>query len=248
MAGVLAGGPDAVLARNSAARLLGFSNRGRQVDVIRPESRKGRNVRLDRSDSRYARRLQVRRTRNLPDRHITKIDGIPVTTAERTLLDQAGDLPDKQFIHSFIEADRLGLLDDTRLDQILVDGRGFNGIELLRKLVDERDPRMRQTRSLLEALLLMRAVERRIPIPEVNKRIGPYCVDFYWKIGRLVVEADGQNFHAGLGQITRDLERENHLKRRGLEVLRFTWKEVNEKRDLTLDQIEQTLHRRISQG
>lgn len=238
MAGVLAAGSQAVLARNSAARLLGFSTRGRQVDVIRLESRKGRNVRLDSANSPNARRLQVRRTRNMPEHHLTIVEGIRVTTAERTLTDLAGDLSERQLTHRFLEADRVGLLDDGRLARMLRDRSGCGGIELVRRLADERDPRVAQTRSLLEALLLKGVTEGRLPMPEINKWIGPYCVDFYWERSGVVVEADGQSFHSGTARMTRDIERENYLKRRGLEVLRFTWREVDENRYRVIHQIE----------
>lgn len=241
LAGVLAAGPGAVLARASAARLWGISDRGTRVDVLRTESRKPRSTRIGSPELGHTRQLLVRRTRYLPDHHVTVVNGIPTTTVERVLLDGAGELSGTQLEYQFLEADRLGLLDDQRLGQILLDGERRSGIRELRRLVQERNPLVLEAESLLEALLQAGLEKRGLPQPEPNAWIGPYRVDFLWRDQGLVVEVDGAAFHSGRLRTARDTERENYLRRRGLEVLRFGWREVAEEADLAFYLIEDRL-------
>lgn len=247
MAGVLAAGPDAALARNSAARLWGFNDRGDQVDVIRLESRKPRSVLLESCGTSLTRRVLVRRTRYLPDHHITVVHGIPVTTVERALMDIAGDVSPKILTYRFLEADRLGLIDDQRMGQILIDGRGRAGIAVLRRLVAERNPDVARARSLLEALLQRCADRLGLAPPETNVPVCGYTPDFFWSALGLVIEVDGGEFHAGRMRLTRDLERENTFRKAGLEVLRFSWREVTGPLEAeTLALIERTANERIA--
>lgn len=247
MAGVLAAGPDGVLARNSAARLWGFSDRGDQVDVIRPESRKPRAARITPPGTDLMRPLLVRRTRYLPPDHITVVHGIPVTTVERTLMEIAGDVSPRILAYRFLEADRLGLIDDQRLGQILIDGRGHKGIAHLRRIAGERNPDVQRTRSLLEALLQKCAVRLGLPRPETNVPVCGYTPDFYWRALALVIEVDGREFHSGRMRMTRDVERDNTFRKAGLDVLRFTWREVaGPLADETASLIERTAHERIT--
>lgn len=238
MAGVLAAGSGAALSRNSAARLWGFSNRGDRVDVLRAHSRKPRITRIGAGGEGPSRQLLVRRTRNLPPDHVTVLHGIPTTTAERALLDLAGDLSAPELEFRFLEADRLGLLDDHRLAAILTDGCHQPGIGRLRRLVEDRGPDVRKTRSVMEALLQRRLRQRGIPPPEPNAQIGPYRVDFLWRDAGLIVEADGLAFHSGRGTVYRDTRRENYLRRQGNEVIRFGWLDVTTDAEETLDLIE----------
>jgi len=247
MAGVLIAGPNAVLARNSAARLWGFNDRGDQVDVIRHESRKPRATRITPQGSDLERPLLVRRTRYLPSHHVTVLHGIPVTTVERVLMDLAGDLADKILMYRFLEADRLGLIDDQRMGQMLIDGRGHAGIARLRRLAEERNPDIKRARSLLEALLQRCADRLGLPHPETNVSVCGYTPDFFWRAHGLVVEVDGGEFHSGRMRLTRDVERENAFRKAGLDVLRFSWREVTGPPESgTIALIERTARERLT--
>ncbi len=56
--------------------------------------------------SRFRPGIAIRRTRDLPADHVTEIDGIPVTTVERTLLDLASIVPERQLRKAVAEAAR----------------------------------------------------------------------------------------------------------------------------------------------
>lgn len=247
MAGVLATGPGAVLARSSAACLWGIAgNRRRQLDrveILRPESRKPRFSRLQGYPRSW--QLHVRRSSKLPDHHMTRVDRIPVTTVERTLLDLAGETSRERLEFLFLEADRLGLIDDARIGEIVEFGARRPGISGLRALVESRNPHVRETRSILEALFLARSHETGLPQPETNKLIGRYSVDFVWEEAKLIVETDGRAYHRGAVQLGRDVEKENYLKRREYEVIRVTWYEVEGRLPETAELIERLFFERF---
>ena len=58
-----------------------------------------------------------------------------------------------------------------------------------------------------------------------QKIIGDYIVDFYCPGARLVVEVDGGQ-HYGLEEMAKDRVRDKYLREQGLEVLRFSDREV----------------------
>jgi very-short-patch-repair endonuclease len=62
----------------------------------------------------------------------------------------------------------------------------------------------------------------------VNERIGVYTVDFLWPNARLVVETDGWQAHSGRQAFEDDRARDAHLRTHGYEVLRFTWRQLED--------------------
>jgi very-short-patch-repair endonuclease len=83
-----------------------------------------------------------------------------------------------------------------------------------------------RTRSDLERRFLRLCRRHGIPKPEVNARVGAYEVDFLWREARLVVEVDGYRYHANLAAFESDRSRDRDLKGRGIDVLRFTDREL----------------------
>jgi very-short-patch-repair endonuclease len=69
---------------------------------------------------------------------------------------------------------------------------------------------------------------RRIPIPEVNKRIDGHEVDFLWRDHLLVVETDGFRHHGHRAAFEADRARDARLQSRGFRVLRFTYRQVRD--------------------
>lgn len=87
------------------------------------------------------------------------------------------------------------------------------------------------TRSVLERRFLTVVTQAGHPAPEVNRRIGPYRVDFVWPGERLVVETDSWSYHSDRSAFESDRRRDRELRRRGYVVLRFTYREVTEEPD-----------------
>ena len=62
--------------------------------------------------------------------------------------------------------------------------------------------------------------------PKCQYRIGKYRVDFAFPKYRLVVEADGKEYHSGRRAKWYDTRRENWLRSQAWDVLRFTGSEI----------------------
>jgi very-short-patch-repair endonuclease len=82
------------------------------------------------------------------------------------------------------------------------------------------------TRSELERRLLALCRRHRLPMPEVNVRVGPYVVDFLWRAQMLVVETDGFAAHGGRAAFEDDRARRAELRIMGYEVLPFSYRQV----------------------
>jgi very-short-patch-repair endonuclease len=82
------------------------------------------------------------------------------------------------------------------------------------------------TRSELEAQFLALCRRHRLPMPEVNARLGPFTVDFLWREASLVVEVDGWEAHRTRSAFEADRARDAWLKPHGHDVLRFTYRQV----------------------
>jgi very-short-patch-repair endonuclease len=72
--------------------------------------------------------------------------------------------------------------------------------------------------------------------------IGPYVVDFLWRERRLIVETDGWLAHRGRQAFEDDRVRDAYLLRRGLRVLRFADRQVNEQPATVVATLRTALH------
>jgi very-short-patch-repair endonuclease len=70
--------------------------------------------------------------------------------------------------------------------------------------------------------------------------IGNYIVDFYCPKAKLIVEIDGGQHYSGEGA-EKDRVRDNHLKGLGLNVFRFSDREVIENIDGVMERIFESL-------
>jgi very-short-patch-repair endonuclease len=191
MAAVLACGPGAVLSHRAAGAIWEVNPPPSQIDVTVP-GHAGRERRAG---------LKVHRSVTLLPSQWTIHQGIPVTTAARTLADLRRVLSDDGFAEALRKAEFLRLSLDNRFE-------------------------LDHTRSKLEARFLALCARHRLPKPEVNVRVGPFLVDFLWRERRLVVEVDGWRSHGTRSAFESDRARDAKLKLLGYDVVRFTWRQV----------------------
>jgi very-short-patch-repair endonuclease len=157
----------------------------------------------------------------LPGGEVTRVDGIPVTSPARTVLDLAGFLPRRQLERVIDEAEYLRLdLSDLR------PRRGCRGSQTLKRVLAEHRPGTTRTRSELEERMLDLLHSRRLPTPEVNADIEGYEVDFVWHDQALIVETDGWRAHGTRRAFERDRRRDADLVSAGWRVLRFSYKRL----------------------
>ena len=226
VAAVLAGGPDAYLARRSAGALWGLLKCKFPIEVVRSESRSPKSGRLGPPGLLRAGRFQVIRSRNLNPVFLTVRNGIPVTSCARTILDLAAVLDESRLKAVFNEADRMGLLRTDDLTNCFAASRGRRGASRFRRLVESRHPEIALTRSELEAMFLEICRDNDLPMPEVNTRVGRFEVDCLWRSHRLIVELDGFEYHRGRMAFLKDAERDKELRRAKYNVHRFTYEMV----------------------
>ncbi|MGK2931481.1 MAG: DUF559 domain-containing protein [Solirubrobacterales bacterium] len=241
MAGVLAAGDRSALGGRSAAAAWDFLPVRPGVDVVRVGNRRAERPRIV-FDGRYVSvPLIVRRTRSLPEQDIRQIGPIPVLSPARVLLDLAPNMSSAGFKRAFIEADRLGLLEDDDLFVHLNCGRGRPGAAAFRSLVLDRIPDLKKARSLLEGLMLEACRAEGIEAPEINVVIDGHEVDCVWRDRRLAVELDSYGFHRGQEMFEIDLSRNNRMWSMGWVLLRYTWRKVTREPALVVSEVRAAL-------
>ena len=235
MAGVLASGLGSVLARRSAAALWGFFDWHGAVETTRPHSRRSSMRNLSPPGTTNRRSLRTIRTRYLPDRHVRREFGIPVTSPARTLLDLAAVLPPDRLRSAFNRADRKGLLKKEDLLDCIRCGPGRRGFAVFRDLVAIRHPEIAMSRSDLEILFNEECQKRGFGKPRINSIVHGEEVDFFWPDGKLIIEVDGYEFHQGRMTRDRDIRKENRLKRAGFAVHRFSHRMITREIEEVMD-------------
>jgi len=214
MAAVLSSGPQAVLSHASAMGLWDMRGSRGPIEVLR------------RSGGHWHSHPKIRlhQTRGLPDGHITRERGIPVTTPERTLLDMAARLDAKQQERALVAGDKNGCLRWPELQRLVARGRGKKGIGRLRRVAMEVDPRATDASSPLEVDFLALCREFGLPLPQVNVLVEDILVDFYWPAEQVIVETDGYMYHANRPAFENDHERAVALTLAGYTVHRATYR------------------------
>jgi very-short-patch-repair endonuclease len=129
--------------------------------------------------------------------HATTLDGLPITTAERTLADLWRFLGDLQRRKALREALRLETLTIASLTEHLSAVNGRNRPASLTRLLERyRDLQLHRCRSDAEAYAVELIAAARLPLPDINRRIAGEEADLSWPSRRLIVEIDGDQFHA----------------------------------------------------
>ncbi len=219
MAAVLACGADAVLSHGSAAALWGIGSEWHLIEVsVRRRSWPRR------------RGLKIRSRPALSADDVTVHRRIPVTSPERTILDQAATpISDSSLERLVNEADAARGIDfDFRVLRRYCDVRvGEPGVRRLRRLLDPETFRLSD--SELERLFRPLAIAAGLPQPLTKVFVNGYEVDFYWPDLGLVVEADSLRYHRNAIKQSRDLRRDQVHTASGLTTLRFThWQVAHE--------------------
>jgi very-short-patch-repair endonuclease len=165
--------------------------------------------------------------------------GLPLTPVSRTLLDFAA-VAQLQVVRSAVaEADFLHVLDLKAIDEVT--GVGQAGSARLNRALTLHRPEYARTRSPLEDLFLDLCRRHRLPLPEVNVKVGIHRVDALWRHERVIVELDGGDGHASYAQMQRDRQRDLDLRRAGHSVRRYSWRQVITRRAEVAADIRRTL-------
>jgi len=125
-------------------------------------------------------------------------------------------------------------------------------LEIYRKTHSQGKKEAKQLKSLIRKILakskihitkspledtLKQALEKRNIHFVTQEKIGKYRVDFFFPQARLVVEADGKEYHSTEEQRLKDFERQCEIMRRGYALLRFRGTEIYQDVEGCLDKI-----------
>jgi very-short-patch-repair endonuclease len=218
MAAALVAGPEAVLSYRTAGQLWGLAPRsGHCLEVTRPTCfRSLRGICGHRSV--------------LPGDERTVVDGIPVTTVPRTILDLATVVSRPQVERALNEVEARRLTDPLSIPDLLARYPRRRGSAVLRALLDEEVEAQGVTKSKLEERFVALLDSHELPCPRLNADVAVngrfFSADCLWQRERLIVELDGRAVHGTRKAFEADRERDRILMSDGWRVIRITWRQL----------------------
>jgi hypothetical protein len=228
MAAVLSVGEPAAASHRTAAELWGMtSRRGGSIEVV---TRRWDRVRRP--------PFAVHESGDLVETDIVLVDGIPVTTAARTVVDLGANAP-KWLVASCLDtALRKRLLTVGQVYRFMgrVAKRGRRGVGVIRPMIEEREGWDGVTESELEDLFrrVLGGAALRMPEPRYELRDGDggfVCrADFAYPDRRVLIELDSEGFHMDRETFRTDRIKQNRALSLGWQTYRFTWHDLTERR------------------
>jgi hypothetical protein len=224
VANVVGGLPRAVASHQSAAILRG-------LDLLNapPDSPLHVTVPAGTRVGSYRRANVIRHSAALPETHVTRLFGVPMTTAGRTVVDIART---STFMAGVVTADSAlyqRWTSKTELRRVLASCDRWPGVGNARTVVEFASS---LAESVLESCARVVFYEKGLPPPELQVTIfgegGSRIarVDFLWRDYGVVAEADGLlKYQTGADAIA-ELKRDRMLREQTLEVIHFTWGEL----------------------
>ena len=230
LAAVLACG-GGVVSHRSAAALWQILPAQRESDPV--------DVALNTiSQRRHRAGIRVHRVK-LAVGEIGNVQGLPVTTPARTLLDlSATSTADLE--RALAGAERADAQLRERVRELLKRYPARSGTRALRTLIS--DPQSGKfARSHAEELLIALLRSAQLPAFATNVRVHGYELDFYWKARRVAVEVDGYAFHSSRRAFISDRRRDVALAAAGIQVIRISYEQLTKERDRVLVQLAMAL-------
>ncbi|UYP20162.1 type IV toxin-antitoxin system AbiEi family antitoxin domain-containing protein [Rhodococcus sp. Z13] len=174
---------------------------------------------------------------------VVLVDGLPVTSAARTVVDLARTLPRDQAVVVGDSALRLYPDVASDLPRVLADSGQRHGLAKARAVVPFLDGR---SESVGESLSRIRIAEAGLPRPILQHEIVTadgrrYRVDFYWENG-VVGEFDGRMKYTDSRALFDEKLRQDAIRDAGFEVVRWTWAEL-ERFDVVAERLRKAARR-----
>jgi very-short-patch-repair endonuclease len=239
MAAVLACGPEAVLSHRSAAALWELHPAASgPIDVTIP----GRGRRGPKSPKRIRSHL----TRSLDPTDTTTLDGIPVTSVARTVLDFAETASRQRLRRALETGERLELIDGRALDTLMARSSGRRGLKALNEALAAMNGSAPWSQSDLEDAFLSLIRESQIPDPQCNVIVEGYLVDCWWAEQRVVAEVDSFGFHKTREMFERDRKEDTVMQLAGISVLRPTQRRIEHEPQALVRDVSKLLSGRAS--
>ena len=209
MAAVLACGSDALLSHGAAAALWELQTiPSGPIDITAPAKRVHRGIRTH--------------VTTCPERIRTTVDAIPVTTLERTVLDQAERLGPHRLRTVVEQLQYRGLLHAERFAA----HAGHHGRKAVSDVMAEVTDETPWTQSELERRFLELIRSAGLPEPRTNVTVAGHVVDFLWPEQRLIVEVDGYRWHSSRRAFENDRSKGIDLALAGYRVIHVTYARI----------------------
>jgi hypothetical protein len=228
MAAALAGGTGALVCCRSAAAVRGFLSDARAVvDVLVPAKRRNRKG------------IVFHESRQIHPDDRDEVDGIPVTSVARTLLEIAEVVPRRKLVYAIEKAEKQRVFDLTELRALMARSHGRHGLNALTAALTEIEPEAEYTHEGMERLFIPFCRRYQIPMPAMNVVVEGYTVDAYWREHNLIVELDSWEHHRTARAFEEDRRRDAALTP---EVVRVTHRWLTKEPD----DLARTLNRKLS--
>jgi hypothetical protein len=176
----------------------------------------------------------------LAPQDLTSVDGIPVTSLARTLLDLSAVVKTPELLNAIDRAERLNLFDLNAVVDVLDRSNGRKGARALRRAVAAYRPSTQKSELERRFKELLEAAHD-IPSPAFNALVDgesrTHEVDAYWAERGLVVQVDGFEFHRTRRDREQDAASDADLELVGHRVLRLTWDDVTVYGERTLRRV-----------
>jgi len=239
--GWLAVGPGGLVSHEGAAERHRIPNviRGR-VTLITPH---GRHHRIE---GVFVHQLDD----VLPD-HRMAIDGLPITTPARTVVDLAAVVHPARLLPIVEDTNHARIASYTQVGACMtsVARRGKPGIRRLARVLDKLTSTNARSMSVLERKLFELVAAARLDrptsqFPFPGRQFTNGCVDAAYLDAKLVIEVDGRSWHTRIAEVKRDHERDAEAARNGWQTLRLLWEHVEDDPDGTAALIRDVLRER----
>lgn len=186
------------------------------------------------------------RARNLVDVDRAMVEGIPVTSVARTLLDLAWKLNGDQLRRALARAEDLGLLDLDELHAVIERNRGHHGAKRLRHALAIYEPPA-YSRSEFERRFVAHLVDSGLPRPSTGWNEIGLELDVYWPERRFGIELDTYETHGTRDAFERDHDRDLALTLAGIETIRISERQFRREPDQLATRVATLLERRRKQ-
>jgi Transcriptional regulator, AbiEi antitoxin len=198
---------------------------------------------------RYRRRIRlpfvVHESLDLLEADIIEIDGLPTTSAVRTVVDLGASAPPWYVEQCLDSGLRNNLFTAWNVRQFVarVAKRGRTGVGTIRPLIEDRLVWDSVTESALEDLFRSVLASSSYPMPvtqfELFETNGDLLgrFDFAYPARMALIETDSERYHMDPASFQRDREKQNRAQKLGWTVYRFTWRNLLDEPDSVLDVI-----------
>jgi very-short-patch-repair endonuclease len=172
------------------------------------------------------------------------VDGIPVTSVARTMLDLAPSEPTRRLHQMMDRAEERKTFDLRRFDRLIARAGGHPGRVKLRHALETFRPEHVVLRSDLERRFRRLVLAAGLPAPRTNAVVEGYELDAYWEAEGFAVELDVYATHGSRLSFEADRERQDDLLLAGIEMIRVTGARLDREPRETIVRVAAHLERR----